>query len=330
MLKFFRYSYIAQLVVIILLTVALWVPVFVRQPDVVVVNNPTTPLYNVIANFFESSHTGFSLFVFATFIASVFFFNAMMSVNQLVTRNSSIGALMFVICLCCVPLQHEFYSFLIACPLIMMAMQTIYLIYLIDKPESYLMNAGLFIALASMVYLPSIILIIWVLLSMFVMNFRKFRHYLIPLVGFITPYFLLFAYFYFSRTIIENIGAYSLIFNELHLVKYGLDTMEIITLLIVGLILTWSIFKIRSENADHSVSTTKKVTVTILLFFFGLLMLFMQKPVLCNGLIFLVLSFFVSMALCYVKKSRIINIVIIVMIVAVLAIQYLPIFGIRL
>lgn len=330
MLKFFRYSYVAQLVVIVLLTAALWMPVFIQQPEIVAVENPTTPLYNFIANILGFSHVAFSMFVFVIFIVTVFFFNSMLSVNQLVTRNSSIGALMMVIFMCCVPLRHDFYPFLMACPLIMIAIQTIYLIYLVDKPESYLMNAGLFLSVASMVYLPSIILIIWVLLSMSVMNFKEFRHYVIPVVGFIMPYFLLFVYFYFSQTLIENIDAYSLIFNNLHLTKISLTTLEIIMLLVFGVIFVWSIFRIQSGNADHSVSTTKKVRVTMLLLLFGLLMLFMQSPVMYNGLILLVLAIFASMALCYVKKSRIIDIIIVVMIFAVVALQYLPIFGIRL
>ena len=59
-------------------------------------------------------------------------------------------------------------------------------------------------------------------------------------------------------------------------------------------------------------------------------MLFMQKPVMCNGLIFMVLAVFVSMVLCYVKKTKIIDIVIVVMMFVIIANQYLPLFGIKL
>ena len=85
---------------------------------------------------------------------------------------------------------------------------------------------------------------------------------------------------------------------------------------------------LKSEKADNSVATRKKVGVTLWLFVFGFVMLFMQKPVMCNGLIFIVLAIFVSMALCYIKKSKIIDILLILLMIAIVVNQYLPMLGI--
>ena len=305
MLKFFKHSYIAQLVVIVLLLVALWMPAFVEHMSAMTV------------------------FAFVVFASSVFFFNSMLSVNQLVTRNSSIGALVFVLCLSCVPISGELYSFFLACPIIMMVLQTVYLLYQVEKPEPYLMNAGFFLALASMFYFPAIILIIWVLLAMLIMDIRNVKRYLIPVMGFFFPYFILFVYFYFNRTLIENVKAYALTINELGFMKLGIGTSEIILLVAVFVFMLLSLMMIKSGNADNSVSTRKKVNVTIWLFIFSFMMLFLQKPVMSNGLIFMVLAVFISMALCYVKKSKVIDIVIVMIMLAVIAIQYLPMFGIK-
>ena len=328
MIKFFRHSYIAQLVVIVLLMVALWIPAFISNVSEVAVGSPTTPLYNFFANIFGSSSLAMTIFTFVVFGSSVLFFNSMLSVNQLVTRNSSIGAFVYVLCLCCVPIQDEFYPFLLSSTFIMMAMQTVYLIYQVEKPEPYLMNAGFFIALASMFYFPAIILIFWVLLALVIMDIRGFKLFVIPILGFLTPYFFLFVFFYFNRTLIENIDNYSLAFNELGFEKLGMTTLQLIALILVFVFVGLSLLMIKSENADNSVATQKKETVTIWLFAFGFLMLFMQKPVVCNGLIFIVLAVLVSMALSYVKKSKLIDIVLIVLMFAIIANQYLPLFGI--
>lgn len=328
MLKFFKHSYIAQLVVIVLLIVALWIPAFVEHVSDIAVGSPVTPLYNLFANIFDFSSLAMTVFAFLIFGASVFFFNSMMSVNQLVTRNSSLGAFVYVLCLCCVPIQDEYYPFLFASTFIMMAMQTVYLIYQVEKPEPYLMNAGFFIALASMFYFPAIILILWVLLALVIMDIRGFKFFVIPILGFLMPYFFLFVFFYFNRTLIENIENYSLAFNELGFEKLGMTTLQLIALILVFVFVGLSLLMIKSENADNSVATQKKETVTIWLFAFGFLMLFMQKPVVCNGLIFIVLAVLVSMALSYVKKSKLIDIVLIVLMFAIIANQYLPLFGI--
>ena len=329
MLKFFRHSYIAQLVVIVLLVVALWIPAFVTQFRDTAVGTPTTPLYNLIAGLFDSSSSAMTVLTFVVFGLCVLFFNSMLSVNQLVTRNSSIGAFVFVLCMCCVQIKDEYYPFLLASTFIMMAIQTIYLIYQVDKPEAYLMNSGLFIAVASMFYYPAIILIIWVLLSLIIMDIREFRHFLIPIFGFLMPYFILFVIFYFNHSLVENFQVYSSAFNDLGFEKLGLTTMEMIAMIMVFVFMGLSLMMVRSGNADHSVGIRKKVNVTLWLFGFSFMMLFMQKPVVCNGLIFMVLAIMVSMALCYVKKSKIIDIVLIILMLAVIANQYLPLFGVK-
>lgn len=330
MLKFFKQSYIAQFVVIVLLVVALWIPVFVSQASEVTVGSPITPLYNLVASIFGSSSLALTIFTFVVFGVSILFFNSMLSVNQLVTRNSSIGAFIFMLCMCCVPIQDEFYPFLLAVPLIMMTMQTVYLIYQIEKPEIYLMNAGFFVALASMFYFPAIILIIWVLLAIMIMDIRELKQFLIPIIGFFFPYFILFVCFFFNHTLIEKVKDYSMAFNELGLEKLGVGTYEMTILAIVFVLAAISLMMIKSDKADNSVGTRKKINVTLWLFVFSFIMLFMQKPVMFNGLIFIALAVFLSMALCYVKKSKLVDIVMVVMMLAVIVNQYLPLFGINL
>lgn len=329
MLKFFRHNYIAQLVAIVLLLVALWIPAFVSQLHDTAVGLPTTPLYNLIAGLFDSSSSAMTVLTFVVFSLCVLFFNSMLSVNQLVTRNSSIGAFVFVLCLCCVQIQDEYYPFILANTFIMMAMQTIYLIYQVEKPEAYLMNSGFFVAIASMFYYPAIILIIWVLLSLIIMDIKELKHFLIPVLGFLFPYFVLFVCFYFNHSLNDRLQDYALAFNDLGLEKLGLTTMGTIALILVFVFMGLSLMMIKSGNADNSVATRKKVNVTLWLFGFSFIMLFMQKPVVCNGLIFMVLAVVVSMALCYVKKSKIVDIALIILMLAIIANQYLPLFGIQ-
>ena len=57
-------------------------------------------------------------------------------------------------------------------------------------------------------------------------------------------------------------------------------------------------------------------------------MLFIQRPVMYNGLMFMVIAVFISMALCYLKKTKIVDIFIVVLMVAIIVNQYLPLFGI--
>ena len=130
----------------------------------------------------------------------------------------------------------------------------------------------------------------------------------------------------FKRNMDDAFADYDM-YKELE--KLGIGKLEMTVLIIVFVLAAIAIMRIRSGNADNSVSTRKKINVTLLLFIFSFLMLFMQKPAMCNGLIFMVSAVFISMALCYVKKSKLVDIVIVLMMLAVIANQYLPLFGIK-
>ena len=151
MIRFFRHSYLQQLIAIVLLVFVLWLPSFFSPSSAADFLNPATPLYNVFARLLAFSPTLMKVFALLVFIVSAFLFNSMLSVNLLVTRNSSLGSLMFTILLCFTPEQCDFYPFLLSVPLIMMAIQTLCLLYQEEKSEPYLMNCGVFISIASMI-----------------------------------------------------------------------------------------------------------------------------------------------------------------------------------
>ena len=135
-------------------------------------------------------------------------------------------------------------------------------------------------------------------------------------------------FFYFNHTLVENFRAYVLTFNELSFMKLEFKLSEIVVYLIDMLLFVAAMMVIRSGETDNSVSTRKKVWVTLLLFIASIIMLFLQKPLLSNGLIFLVIAVVVSIALCYIKKSKLVDILMVVMMIAIIVNQYLPLFGI--
>lgn len=328
MLKFFKNSYIAQAVVIVLLIAVLWIPAFLTQSNNQAYEYPTTPMYDFLLSLMGNSNIAMTIFVMLLFGSCVFVFNSMMTVDNLVTRYSSIFSFIMVLCMCCVPINNEYYPFLLALPLMVMAQQTIFLIYNVEKPERYLMNTGIFIAVGSMFYIPAILMILWVLFALIVHGVRDMRLYIIPILGLVTPYFLMTAIIYISGNSFEFINDYTDAFTSISLTKLDITTMEKAVLLVMILLSALAILKIWSSNVNNLVSTRHRKRVTLVLFILSFLMLFMQNPVMSNGYFFMMVAILVSMALCYVKKSKIIDIVLVIMMLAVIAVQYLPLFGI--
>ena len=311
-----------------LLIAVLWTPAFLTQSNDQTYEYPTTPMYDFLLSLMGNSNIAMTVFVMLLFGSCVFVFNSMMTVDNLVTRYSSIFSFMMVLCMCCVPITNEYYPFLIALPLMVMAQQTVFLIYNVEKPERYLMNTGIFIAVGSMFYIPAILMILWVLFALIVHGVRDMRLYIIPILGLVTPYFLMTAIIYISGNSFEFINDYTDAFTSISLTKLDITTMEKAVLLVMILLSTLAILKIWSSNVNNLVSTRHRKRVTLVLFILSFLMLFMQNPVMSNGYFFMMVAILVSMALCYVKKSKIIDIVLVIMMLAVIAVQYLPLFGI--
>ena len=91
-----------------------------------------------------------------------------------------------------------------------------------------------------------------------------------------------------------------------------------------------SIITIWSRNASNLISVRKRKRVTMVLLCISVVMLFAQHPVMSNGMFFMMAAIFISMALCNVKRTKLVDALMVIMMLAVIANQYLPLFGIML
>lgn len=325
MLKFFRHNYVIQWVVIAIIAMVAFVPMFLQIPSELPKISATSPLYLLLAILVGNSPLIMSIITFAVFVFSMFFFNTILTSNQLSSRNSTFGSLTFVLCFACVPMDCANFQFMLACPFIMVAMQTLYSLLQTENPEPYLFNVGVFVALASMFYYPSIILILWVLLVMMVLGYKAFRLFLIPFSGLLMPYFFMFAIAYFRRDISGFFDTYSAGFCGIEIQKINLTIQEIATFAVLTLLFLLSYLKIRTSSSN-SIHARKRMGITLLMMIFAVLMMVMQSPVSSNGLIFMILAIFFALALSTIKKSKIADILMVIFMIAALASQYLWLF----
>ena len=175
-----------------------------------------------------------------------------------------------------------------------------------------------------MIYFPSAFLVVWMILAMVTMKFKSERLYIIPVFGFLMPYAVLFAIYYFTRTLPDTVEAYSAAFSSLFSGMSGLNTKDVVIFAFFGVLLLLSVPLIRSGNIVNSIQTRKKYGVTMILLVFGIVMLFVPGPLYCNGLFFFVMAVITAMALSDVKKTRIADVLLLIMILAAVTNQYLP------
>lgn len=325
MLNFFKNSYISQQIAVVVIALVLWLPAFITK-SAFIPGEFQTPLYNIIVSLLDFSPFLLNILAFIVYLLSVFLFNSMLSANRLVSKYSTIGAYSFVVMLCCSPELHSCYPFIFACPFILMAMHTLFLIYQTDAPENYMMNIGYFIGIASLFYYPSTFLIIWVLLSFIIFKFKGIRLFMIPIVGFLIINALLLGIsFMFGRYDIL-IDSYSHFFRNISF-SFELTRLNKILLIVSGVLFLFSLLRtIGNKTSDKGTNVRKRIGVSFLLTVFATVIFFMQKPLMNNALIFMMLAMFYAITLSDIRKSKIANIIMIAFLIFVLATQYLPLF----
>ena len=329
MLSFFKHSYLAQHLAIIIMALVLWMPAFITK-SAFIPGESTTPLYNIIVSIFDFSPLLINALAFAVYLICIFLFNSVLSANRLVTKNNTVGALTFGLMMCCAPDLHSCYPFIFACPFILMAMHTLFLIYQTDNPENYMMNIGYFIAVASLFYYPSVFLVAWVIISFLLLGFREIRYIMIPVTGFLLVNGLFIGLAFLFGDISMLIESYSKFFRNINF-SYDLTQSNKILLIIFSVLFLISFLRtLSNRNSDKGSNIRKRVGVTIILTIFSIVMFFMNTPLMNNSLIFMMFAFFYAISLSDIKKTKIANIITIVVTLIIFVNQYLPLFGISL
>ena len=327
MLKFFKHSYLTQHIVIIVMAIVLWLPTFISR-SAFFIGDDNTPLYNIIISLFDFSPFIINTIVFVVFVISLFLFNSVLSANRLVNKYSTVGSLTFLLMMCSTSDLHICYPFIMACPFILMAMHTLFLIYQTENPENYMMNIGYFIAVASLFYYPSIFLMLWVFVSFLILGFRKLRYILIPFVAFMIVNAIVIGIAFLFGNYDNLIESYSFFFNNITL-SSDMTIGNVFMLILTTSLFIISLIKVLgSRNSDYGSNFKKRVGVGIVMTMLSALVFFMHRPLMGNIMIFMMYAFFYAIALSDMKKSKIADIVMIVMTVIILANQYLPLFGI--
>ena len=322
MIKFFRQSYAIQYVVIALLSIALWIPAFVSGKATMGLDEPVTPLFNLIDKFLGFSPIVQHIFAFLLLVLETLIFNAIMVKNQIVGKVSTMGAFVFVLLMSLTNTQTQFYPFALATIFILLAISKLFDVYQLPSPELSLLKVGACIALASMCYFPSILLVLWVFFALPVAKKSSLRLQLIPVFGFLFVYFMYFVGMFLFGNFRSLLHGYMEYYTSIRvsIIGFNLNTIVLLVLLIVPTFIL--MLGSNGVNYEKTVAVRVKISMTLIMAVFAVFMLFLGCNVLVNGLIFIVLSILVSYAFSYLGNTGWANLFMVLFLLLVFANHY--------
>ena len=326
MIKFFRNSYLVQYVTIALLLIALWVPSFITGNVDPALRSPVTPLYNLLADLFDFWPPFMLIIAMLLMAFQAVFFNSILASNQLIGKVFTLGAVVFLLMMNLLPVQTTYYPFLMASLFLLMFIHTLFAIYQTPRPELYLLNAGVYLSLATMFWFPSLLLVVWGVIALSIVHKGSLRLHLIPFLGLLFPYFIYFSIHFLKGDLLQIWQYYGDFFNGLRFSVEGFNWLRIglLGFLLLALFIPW--LMPYNYSYEKSIAVRAKVTMTIILLCFGILMLFLEGDPMQSGVFFIAVSILFSYDLAYLDRLKWSNITFILLILAVLASHYVPLF----
>ena len=266
MIKFFRSNLLVSIFTALpVIAIVLWISAFFEPP--IITTNYSMPLFDFI-----NKYIGQISFL-QTFVALVgtylqgLLLNRIVNRDQLLNQRSKLVALLFVVLMSCLQPLLSLHPVLFVNLFLILALHRIGSMYLQQNIFSQAFDAGIFIGLASLFYLPSIIFFPFILTSILIIRPFNWREHLIALLGLCVPFAFIYTYFFYfdglnyfwNEKILHPIHQ-----QTQHISNFkSLDYFLVFSLLIL---LILSIMKI-ANTLNNSIVKTQSLLLSLLSFF---------------------------------------------------------------
>jgi hypothetical protein len=252
----------------------LWISAFLSPPGMPLPEGPV-PLYLLVFNLLQNHPFLATLAGFCLVMAETYWLTRILSVHELVLKNSSLSALVFVVMMSFLPGQLTLNPINIALGFMIMILHHLLISY--NKPEHLdrIFAAGFFTAIASMFYLPFILWFIFVVISFLVFRAGNWRAWMAAFIGLITPFIYLAVWYFWHDELIIRAQSYVLFFSHILVFPNPFHTDFYILSGFTLLLALWGIF-LFSSSPERTVEIRVKTNIllwtlvfTILSFFFS-------------------------------------------------------------
>lgn len=328
-LKFFRSSFVIQYFVIVAIALFLWLPSFLQPKEFAQIPEILNPLYHSIFNSLQFSPFWMVLIAFLLVLLQSFFFNSILSANLLISRISSIGAFVYILIFSLFESQTGLYPLLVSNIFILGAIHILFLIYNTrSNVELYIFNVSIMISLASLFYLPSIVLLFWMWICLAIIKSSNVREWIITIIGIILPYFLLATYYYLTDSLITKFDIYQHEFQDIIKIQIAdLGWSEILSIAWLLVIFVFAINFTNSNKIERNVAIRNKISISYYLFVFAIpILFFAETSITHNSLLFITPAIIISILFGNTNETRFIKIMFVLLIILLLWNHYQTLF----
>jgi hypothetical protein len=274
LISYFRQSYLPQYVVFILLTLVLWLGAFISYTTSPISFDPLlSPGYSALTYVLGENHFLLVSMALVFNIFSAVLFNYTLTKFDLAPKNTLVPAMVFMILISLNPKLLYFHPTTLPTLFIVLALFYLFQVYTTEEAFPQIFNIGLLIGVSSFFYFPSFLLILFVWLTFIVYRLYKWREWLIPVSGMLTPYIFLFTYYFMMDQLEPAYLSYSQFFGDIDLLRIAAyySIFDYIIFGFVSLLFLWSLFVLLTNIQEKIISLRKRYWAVFWLFIIALI-----------------------------------------------------------
>lgn len=193
--NFFRSRQIILIPIIVVIGLLLWLPAIGTNYTLSLQHE--MPLYELFVHFFANKPFLQLLIAFVLVVAQAFVFNAITERHELFGKSSYLPALIYILLFSFTPEALHLHPLLFANFFILLSVDALLNMYRKPNAIGQSFETGLLIAIATLFYFPSILLLLFLLVGLFIMRPFSIREFILVVLGFVFPYLYVIVYYFF-------------------------------------------------------------------------------------------------------------------------------------
>lgn len=322
-IRLFRSQYLVQYVLLLIFTALLWGDALFF-PEKLVTGQGFEGFPGIQSFVLSFPHISVIVSILLLYFQAILL-NSVLNVHRLGERNQLTAAAIYVLIMSNQPIMVQPNVMLLVNFLLILLLYMILKLYGDKEPLGDLFDVGLLVGLASLLYFPAITFIIFIVVSLVIFQLYRGREWLIPIIGFITPYIFVATWFFWLGQLSEKFQAFIARFS-FQVPDYPAVPIE--SILIWGLFMflvfvgMGSVLKLATGG---SVDGRRKSRIIISMFLVSILSAFISGQSLISHVYLEIIPVVVFLAtyISKLKKLFLIELVFTIIFIAIVAIKVL-------
>ncbi|MDO5760087.1 MAG: hypothetical protein Q4Q06_03595 [Bacteroidota bacterium] len=267
----FKRNYFLQFAILIIVTLLLWLPAFITPVPIMNKGSFDMPFFDFMASVFPQQNVVNTITCFLLVLLQGLLINHIFTFYQLSQKTSFFPAFVYVL------LMSSDYRFMtlnsvtFANTFIVLALFSFLRCYNKNEGLDEIYLSSVLIAIGTLFYSPVILLILWLWIGLFNFKIYKLRSFFVSIFGLLTPFLVLFVYYYLSdnnQAILNFVSSHFAIVPSFDFLN---QPIQIVYIAYMFLLLIPAYFISLMNKNDQKLSVRKRISTILLLFIFTLL-----------------------------------------------------------